>query len=101
MFAAVLVLLAIVTSTGSRRCFCAMRRIGLGIVAENSATCRVGRRLLEDPLDVVDETHLQHLVGFVEHEAGHSAEVERAALDVVHHAARRADDDVRAALAGS
>ena len=46
-----------------------MRRIGAGIVAENSATWRVGRRLLEDPLDVVDEAHLQHLVGFVEHDA--------------------------------
>ena len=69
MLVAVLVLLAIVTSTGSRRCFCAMRRIGAGSVAENSATWRRGRRLLEDPLDVVDEAHLQHLVGLVEHDA--------------------------------
>ncbi len=55
-------------------------------------------RLLEDPLDVVDETHLQHLVRLVEHEALDAAQVERAALDVIDHAARRADDDVRAAL---
>ena len=32
------VLLLIVTSTGERRCFCAMRRIGAASVAENSAT---------------------------------------------------------------
>ena len=57
-----------------------------------------GRCLLEDPLDVVDEAHLQHLVGFVEHDAGDAAEVQRAALDVVHHAARSADHDVSAAL---
>ena len=57
-----------------------------------------GRRLLEDPLDVVDEAHLQHLVGLVEHQAGDAAEIERAALDVVHDAARRADHHVRAAL---
>ncbi len=98
MFAAVLVRLVIVTSTGSRRCFWAMRRIGLGSVAEKSAIWRVGWRLLEYPLDVVHEPHLQHLVRLVEHQAGDAAEIQRAALDVVHDAAWRADDHVRAAL---
>ncbi len=34
----------------------------------------LGRRLLEDPLDVVDEAHLEHLVALVEHQV---AQVER------------------------
>ena len=42
MLVAVLVLLLMVTSTGVRRCFGAMRRIGAGMVAENSATWRCG-----------------------------------------------------------
>ena len=56
------------------------------------------RNLLEDPLDVIDETHLQHLVGLVEHERRDAAEVEGAALDVIHDPTGRADDDVRATL---
>ena len=49
-------------------CFCAMRRIGAGMVAENSAICRSGGVCSQDPLDGIDESHLQHLVGFIEHD---------------------------------
>ena len=50
----------------------------------------------EDRLDVLGEAHLQHLVGLVEDEEAQLAQVERALLEVVHDAARRADDDVHA-----
>jgi hypothetical protein len=45
-----------------------MRRIGAGKVAEKERDLPRRRNLLEDPLDVVDETHLQHFVGLVEHQ---------------------------------
>ncbi len=57
----------------------------------------VVRGVGEDRLDVVGEAHLEHLVGLVEHEEAQLAEVERALLEVVHDAARGADDDVDAA----
>jgi hypothetical protein len=55
------------------------------------------RGAFENPLDVVDEAHAQHFVGFVEHHGLQVVEVERLALEVVHDATRRADDDVGAA----
>ena len=55
------------------------------------------RRLREDRVDVFGEAHVEHLVGFVEHEHFDAVEVERLAAQVIEHAARRADDDVGAA----
>src|SRR3546814_3488889 len=55
------------------------------------------RRGLEDGFDVLDETHLQHFVGFVEHQITDAGQIERAALEMVEHASRRADDDMYAA----
>src|SRR3546814_17307772 len=52
------------------------------------------RRGLEDGFDVLDETHLQHFVGFVEHQITDAGQIERAALEMVEHASRRADDDM-------
>ena len=37
------------------------------------------RRLLEDPFDVVDEAHAQHLVGLVEHDVLERVELQSAA----------------------
>ena len=68
MLLAVLVLLLIVTSAGLRRWFCAMRRIGGRHGRGEQRDLPLLRRLLEDPFDVVDEAHAQHLVGFVEHD---------------------------------
>ncbi len=48
-------------------------------------------------LDVVDEAHAQHLVGFVQHQGLELAEVEGAFFDVVDHAARGRHDHVHAA----
>ncbi len=52
--------------------------------------------LAENPLDVLDEAHSQHLVGFVEHDELERVEAHRSAAQVVHHAAGRADDDLGA-----
>src|SRR3546814_1525863 len=43
------------------------------------------RRGLEDGFDVLDETHLQHFVGFVEHQITDAGQIERAALEMVEH----------------
>ena len=52
--------------------------------------------MLEDARQLAFETHREHLVGFVEHEHANLGRLERAAPEVVEHAARRADDDLRA-----
>ena len=57
---------------------------------------RAGHRL-EDGLDVVDEAHAEHLVGFVEHDHAHGGQVEAAPVEVVEDAARGADHDGDAA----
>ena len=54
------------------------------------------RRLLEDPLDVLHEAEREHLVGLVEHDVAGVRELQPAAADQVHHAAGRADHDLRA-----
>ena len=50
--------------------------------------------------DVVEETHVQHAVGFVEHQRVERVELQAGAFEVVHHAARCADHDMRAMLQG-
>ena len=72
-----------------------------GSVAENSAVWRVGRRALEDLLDVLGEPHVEHLVRLVEHEHANAVETQCLAADVIQCAARRGDDDVRAAIEGA
>jgi hypothetical protein len=52
---------------------------------------------LAGSLDVVDEAHAQHFVGFVQHQGLQLRQVERAFVQVVDHAARGADDDLHAA----
>ena len=51
----------------------------------------------QDLVDVLGEAHAQHLVGLVEHEEADLVHLQRAALEVVEHAAGGADDDLRAA----
>ena len=50
-----------------------------------------------DALDVVDEAHVEHPVGFVEHEHLERRQVDAAALEMIDEAAGRRDDDVGAA----
>ena len=70
--------------------------IGRGIVAEKKTVCRSARRLLQDRADVVEEAHVEHAVGLVQDDHLHLVQDQRAAVEVVHDAARRADDDLRA-----
>ena len=48
-------------------------------------------------LEILGEAHVEHLVGFVEHEHVERVELQRLAAQVVERAARRGDDDVGAA----
>ena len=57
---------------------------------------RSRRRRLQDEFEVLAKAEVEHLVGFVEHHGLELRDVERAALDVVAKAPRRADDDMRA-----
>ena len=56
----------------------------------------LGGRLFEHGADVVEEAHVEHAVGFVEDDHLDLVELEGAALEVIHDAAGRADDDLRA-----
>ena len=48
----------------------------------------------DDRLDVLDEPHVEHAVGFVEHEDFDAREVDAAAVEMVLQAAGRGDHDV-------
>ena len=54
--------------------------------------------LLQDKLDVFQEAHVQHLVGFVQDQAFDLAQVQAAAVDVVDDSTWRADHDLRIAM---
>ncbi len=56
------------------------------------------RQQVQDALQIRQEAHVEHPVGFVEHEDLHLAEIRRLLLHVVEQAARRRDDDVDTAL---
>ena len=53
-----------------------------------------GGQLAEDPLDVGPKPDVEHAIRLVEHHVNDIAQIERAALDVVEHAAGGADDQV-------
>ena len=54
------------------------------------------RQLGDDLADVVDEAHVEHAVGFVEHQTFDLVEAQRIALDEIEQAARRGDQNVDA-----
>src|SRR5438874_695233 len=56
----------------------------------------LGRRGLEQALEVLAEAHVEHLVGLVEHGRRERRQIERAAVEVIAEPPRRADDDVDA-----
>ena len=74
--------------------------------ASSAMSCRHGgreqqrlplrRELGDDLTDVADEAHVEHAVGFVEHEHLDFAETNRVALDQIEQAARRGDQHVDA-----
>ncbi len=50
-----------------------------------------------DLADVANETHVEHAVGFVEHQMGDMAKIDMALLGEIEQASRRGDEDVDAA----
>src|SRR3546814_2809642 len=56
------------------------------------------RQFGTDILDVRDEAHVEHPVGFVDHEQVATGEQDLAALEQIHQAARRRDQHVDALL---
>ncbi len=58
----------------------------------------LGWRRVEDEFEILAEAEIEHFVGFVEHDGLQLGQVETAALQMIAQAARRADDDVGAAL---
>ena len=59
------------------------------------------RQQADDALDVVDEAHVEHAVGFVEHEVRHLVERDMLGADQVEQAPGRCNDDVDAAVHGA
>jgi hypothetical protein len=55
---------------------------------------------LQDVLDVVAESHVEHPVGLVQDDQPERVQLEGAALHVVHHPPGRADDDLHPRLQG-
>ena len=70
----------------------------LGVGGRKQQGLALFRTLLGDFDDVVEEAHVEHAVGFVEHQGVERIELQAAALQVVHQAAGRADHDVGAVL---
>ena len=64
---------------------------------EKQGLARLGAGL-GDEGDVIVETHVEHAIGFVQHQCIERGEVEAHALQVVHDAPRRADHDMGAVL---
>jgi hypothetical protein len=60
----------------------------------------LGWQPLEDPPDVVDETHVQHAVSLIQHEDCDVVEVDGALSDVVEESARGGHDDLDAGTQG-
>ena len=77
-----------------------MRRIGAGERRGEQRHLPLRRRLLEDALDCVDEAHVQHLVGLIEHQQRQLRELQGAPVHVIDDPPGRAHHDVHAAPQG-
>ena len=66
------------------------------MVAEKNSVCRSLRQHGDDALDVVDEAHVEHAVGFVEHQHLDLVEAQRALVDQIEQAAGGRDQHVDA-----
>ena len=59
------------------------------MVAEKNSVCRSLRSMATILLDVVDEAHVEHAVGFVEHQHLDLVEAQRALVHQIEQAAGR------------
>ncbi|KAG0773733.1 hypothetical protein G6F22_014624 [Rhizopus arrhizus] len=69
----------------------------VGVGGRKQQRLAFGRAVRGDGDDVVIEAHVDHAVGFVQHQRGQAGQVQAAARQVVLDAAGRADDQVGAA----
>ena len=56
------------------------------------------RNILKNRLDVIAEAHVQHLVRLIEYHRVDRITADRLAAQMIHHASRRSDDNLRTAL---
>ena len=73
------------------------RWISGGMVAEKNSVWRVNGTILQMRLDVGDEAHVEHAVGFVDHQKLDAGQQQLAALEMVEQPAGRGDQHVDAA----
>ena len=67
-----------------------------GTVAENKRGVAFARAFFHDAAHVGQKTHVEHAVGFVEHEKFHLVQLQRALFQMIEQSSGRGDDDVRA-----
>ena len=84
------------TFTGSRRRSPASEPISFGMVAEKNRLLPLLGKQRHDAAQRLDEAHVQHLVGLVEHEDLDLVETDRTLLNVVDETSGRRDEDVDA-----
>ena len=74
--------------------------MGGGMVAEKNSVWLRGGQVLEHAADVGEEAHVEHAVGFVEHENLEPFELRVGVAEVIEQPSRRGHDDVDAAPEG-
>ncbi|GBD17754.1 hypothetical protein HRbin27_00240 [bacterium HR27] len=54
----------------------------------------LGGNAFQDPLDIVEESHIEHLVRLVEHDGAYGIETQCSTPKVIHDTSRCSDDDI-------
>ena len=67
-----------------------------GMVAEKNTVCRCCRQFGDHAPQVGQEAHVEHAVGFVQHEDFDGAQVDEALVHQIEQPARRGDQDIDA-----
>ena len=84
------------TLAGSRSICAARSAIALRHGRGKHQRLPLSRQLGDDFADVLDEAHVEHAIGFVEHEKLDVAKAQRIALHEIEQPARRGDEDIDA-----
>ena len=74
--------------------------MGAGMVALKNSVCRCFGQVAQHSTDVGQKAHVEHPVGFVEHQKLQTVQLGVVRSEMIEQAARRADDDVDAAAEG-
>ena len=59
------------------------------------------RSITEDILDIITESHIEHLISFVQNEHADRVKVKGPAFDVINHTTRSTDDNLHTAFEGT